>query len=172
MESIKNGTFYFYPSKEGRTPRIMDIDFLDKINWVNFRTQASLDLPCALCGNSETEMHHIRHIRKSNVTEISPIDSVTRMQSLRNRKQIPVCRDCHMNKIHSGLYKEPPLKKLYDNRIVNSENSITIRIVPFQNRELEERLKDKGWIQKNQLEEKKTCPRVIDKLIPVRKKKC
>lgn len=126
----------------------MDENFLERINWINFRSQAGLDLPCALCGNPETEMHHINHIRKTKITMISPIDSVKRMMFLRNRRQIPVCRDCHMNKIHSGKYTGPPLRKLYDNRIINSENYITINRTPFQNVELEQRLKEKGWIEK------------------------
>lgn len=32
-----------------RTPRVMDINFLERIHWVNVRTQASFDMPYAIC---------------------------------------------------------------------------------------------------------------------------
>jgi len=57
-----------------------------------------MDKPCKLCGSTENvEMHHVRHIRKGN------LKGFTKFMAAINRKQIPVCRKCHMN-IHYGLY--------------------------------------------------------------------
>ena len=51
--------------------------------------------------------------------------------SLRNRKQIPVCRHCHMHVIHSGDYKGGRLSdkvrvncNLVDNRIIHIESYV------------------------------------------------
>ena len=52
---------------------------------------------CCICGASSSEMHHIRHIKnaKSGFTR--------RIMGLINRKQIPVCIECH-DSIHAGRY--------------------------------------------------------------------
>lgn len=52
-------------------------------------------------------MHHIKHIRKSNLK----LKGFALQMSKINRKQIPVCRSCH-NKIHNGEYDGINLKKL------------------------------------------------------------
>lgn len=84
----------------GRTPRIFDDDFLERIKWVNFRSQASLEMPCIFCGEAITEMHHLEHIRKLRYSKIT--DDFTKSMYVRNRKQAPVCRTCHANKLHTG----------------------------------------------------------------------
>jgi retron-type reverse transcriptase len=153
---IEKGNFIDYNNRKG-TPRIMDSDFIEKINWVNFRTQANLGLPCLACGRPESEMHHIRHVRKTNFTDIAPEDSVLRMQYLRNRKQVPLCTYCH-DKVHSGEYKGRRLIDKfsivnYDNRIVASEIYIH-KGEPYEGLPLEDSLLEKGWIitQKNLLQ--------------------
>jgi len=52
-------------------------------------------------------MHHVKHIRKSN----QKMDGFTTLMSRLNRKQIPVCHNCH-EKIHKGLYNSIALKDL------------------------------------------------------------
>lgn len=52
---------------------------------------------CCICGASNIEMHHIKHIKKSRS------GFTLRIMGLLNRKQIPVCRPCHVN-IHKGKY--------------------------------------------------------------------
>lgn len=97
------GNIFNNPKKEkGRTPRVMDANFLDRIKWVNFRTQASLDMPCIICGCDITEMHHLRHVRKTSYNKIDKKDNFEKAMYLRNRKQAPLCRNCHLNKLHSG----------------------------------------------------------------------
>lgn len=53
-------------------------------------------------------MHHVKHIRKSNVTATG----FTKIMSQLNRKQIPVCKPCH-NLIHQGKYNGISLTDLY-----------------------------------------------------------
>jgi len=112
---------YFDPTLTG-IPSVKSTDFLEKINWINWRTKASMDIACSMCGNENNlEMHHLRHIKKEAYVDI-PKDQVwKRILSLRNRKQICLCRKCH-NLIHTGKYNGPALKTLYDNRLVNMEN--------------------------------------------------
>lgn len=55
-----------------------------------------MDSPCKICGKKEqVEMHHVKHIKKNT------IEGKNKIMSALNRKQISVCRDCHM-KIHKG----------------------------------------------------------------------
>ena len=57
-----------------------------------------LDEPCRICGSLEDiQMHHIKHVNKIKAK------GFTKLMSMLNRKQIPVCISCH-NKIHTGAY--------------------------------------------------------------------
>lgn len=70
-------------------------------------TVSSLDMACANCGSSSNiEMHHIRHIKTINV-KLSSFDT---MLAKINRKQVPLCRKCHVE-VHRGLYHGKSLRK-------------------------------------------------------------
>ena len=77
---------------------------------------------------------------------INPQDSILRMQSLRNRRQVPLCRSCH-DKVHSGEYDRIALGQLFykvknfDNRIASSEGYI-IKGEPYEGAPL---VLKKGW---------------------------
>ncbi|MCE7651036.1 reverse transcriptase/maturase family protein [Vibrio fluvialis] len=71
------------------------------------RTRSKLDSPCCICGETENiEMHHVRSIRKIG----EKVKGFTKVMRALNRKQIPVCRACHV-KIHSGKYDGISLSK-------------------------------------------------------------
>jgi retron-type reverse transcriptase len=128
-----------YKSYKRGVPPLNDENWIEKINWINIRTQASFELPCAICGSSEEiEMHHIKHVRKNKFSMIDNQLTFAKMMFLRNRKQIPVCKECH-KEIHAGDYQGANLNtfsiyrgtvsatkgnKLFDNNIINSENFI------------------------------------------------
>lgn len=159
---IEQGQFIFNEDNKGN-PRIMDVDFLERINWVNYRTQLNLSLPCVSCGNPETEMHHVKHVRKSN-QELKEIHPILWAMQIRNRRQVPLCKACH-DKVHAGKYEGPPIKRgiitienqgeyghLYDNRIINSENRIGPKgseYNPIIGENLEQDLQLKGWNKTN-----------------------
>lgn len=72
-------------------------------------------------------MHHLNHIRKTRY-ELIP-EGYMKVMSLRNRKQIPVCRECHINIIHPGRYGGVKLGNfaptiMYDNRLITLESHI------------------------------------------------
>lgn len=93
-----------YPKK------ILYKDTRDPLNITNWeiRTTSSFDKPCKICGTtSNIEMHHIKHLKDLN-PKLSTIDA---LMAKINRKQIPVCQNCH-DKIHSGKYYGTSLKKL------------------------------------------------------------
>lgn len=50
-------------------------------------------------------MHHVKHVKKGKTT------GLTQLMRKLNRKQLPVCRKCHM-KIHKGNYDGIGLKDL------------------------------------------------------------
>lgn len=97
-----------------------------------------MGLPCTLCGEEENvEMHHIKYIRKTPYSKIKK--PWQQLMALRNRRQIPVCINCHRSIIHTGDYMGPKLTniapmaietkqgqkiRIFDGRIVKSENYI------------------------------------------------
>lgn len=98
--SLEGGTPISYPSYNKVEPTITGDNYLDKISWANLRTQASFDLPCSICGCPHSiEMHHLKHIRKNTYEAIKGSNFWERAMSLKNRKQIPVCKSCHNNLI-------------------------------------------------------------------------
>lgn len=135
-----------YPSKSGRVPTVTNDDYLEKISWVSLRTQASFAMPCANCGELErVHQHHIRHIRKTAYCLLPDSMTYKKVMALRNRKQIPLCEDCHIKLVHSGKYNGPGLinlipNRLMDNRIVHVESFIKPG-VEYHAKSLEE----KGW---------------------------
>lgn len=72
-------------------------------------TLSTLENECRICGLEEDiEMHHVKHLKKG----ISPNQKAfTKLMATLNRKQIPVCKECHL-KIHKGVYDGLPLNAL------------------------------------------------------------
>ena len=67
---------------------------------INSQRRTALRLPCRICGSRDrVQMHHVRHIRKMG----EKVQGFTRVLAKLNRKQIPVCGECH-GKIHAGSY--------------------------------------------------------------------
>lgn len=76
----------------------VDLNFLDKN--LRLRTRSKLASPCVICSSDDrVAMHHVKHVRKMG----SKVKGFTRIMALLNRKQIPVCHDCHVS-IHNGSY--------------------------------------------------------------------
>lgn len=126
--SLKKGQAIEFEEKENAILLSdKETEFLERSNWVNKRTMAIFDLPCSICGSTENiEMRHVKHVRKVKYSDIKKDKTWQQVMGLRNRKQIPVCRSCHMTIIDKGLYDGGPMKemsinKMYDNKIVNSE---------------------------------------------------
>jgi len=73
---------------------------LEKLSKATFRSKSVLSNPCIVCGSFEKiEMHHVRKLRDSS--RAIKMDYMTSMMSRMNRKQIPICRSCHI-KYHKG----------------------------------------------------------------------
>lgn len=77
--------------------------------YANLISRSSLGLPCAICNSEKVpiEMHHVKHVRKQGFR----YKEFHEQMALLNRKQIPLCRDCHKN-VHAGLYDGPSLESL------------------------------------------------------------
>lgn len=151
----KNGN-----KRRNRTPRILDIDFLDAINWTNRRTEGSLNAPCLVCGEPDTVMHHVRHVRHNNIlTErkrvilknknkkrsilVEKQPGLEQLMQLRNRKCVPLCTFCH-NEVHNGTFTSNVSFKTYDTRVVDLDARIVPK--PYKGPEnLEAKLISKGW---------------------------
>jgi group II intron reverse transcriptase/maturase len=94
--------------KRDRTFKLQDYFNFDPFNVTMYtlRSNHVWDMDCLVCGAKDNvEMHHVKHIRKGD------IKGFTKIMQILNRKQIPVCRDCHM-KIHRGTYDGISLNKL------------------------------------------------------------
>jgi group II intron reverse transcriptase/maturase len=79
-------------------------------NWGPRRTQTRLRDSCTICGSPEqVEMHHVRHIRKRG----HAVRGFSLYLAAINRKQLPVCRDCHRD-IHRGKYDGESLASIQE----------------------------------------------------------
>jgi hypothetical protein len=76
------------------------------------RVRSKLGRPCCIClATVGVAMHHVRHIRKMTERQAR---GFTALLAKLNRKQVPVCRECH-RKIHDGTYDGLKLSDLaYD----------------------------------------------------------
>ena len=102
----------FYDPDLKRTPmRFLSAERI----WEPFRalewkvsTKDKFGCSCALCGvREDVEMHHLRHVRNMN----KKLGAFDQMLVRVNRKQIPLCRACHMS-VHRGTYQGQPLKHM------------------------------------------------------------
>jgi len=77
--------------------------------YANLVARSSLGLPCAVCDSEKgpIEMHHVKHVRKEGFR----YKGFHEQMALLNRKQIPLCKNCH-KKVHAGLYDGPSLETL------------------------------------------------------------
>jgi len=74
-------------------------DYIDKLDNRMQRGRKDLKGPCILCGSKKNiEVHHVRKLSKAKKK-----DYLSTMMSRMNRKQVPICKKCHI-KIHKGTY--------------------------------------------------------------------
>lgn len=84
---------------------INPLEYIELTKYRLPRTINSLNAPCIVCNSTtDIELHHLKHIRKSNLKW----DYLTSRMSKINRKQVPLCKNCHI-KVHSGKYNGPGL---------------------------------------------------------------
>lgn len=80
---------------------------LEKLGRASFRSRDVLNSPCTICGTfDDVEMHHVRGIKDLSK---NPKDYMKAIMSRMNRKQIPVCRPCHV-RIHQGTISKSDFK--------------------------------------------------------------
>jgi group II intron reverse transcriptase/maturase len=114
-------TVMFYQNSEWGVDRnaFSKSEEVDLVKMVSqLRTKSNLGRACCICGElNNVEMHHVRHVRKMTDKKAS---GFTRVMAILNRKQIPVCEQCHQ-RIHSGKYDGLKLEDLtYDPRKLNA----------------------------------------------------
>jgi group II intron reverse transcriptase/maturase len=106
--------FVEYPTPSYKRPSnlpkiaIYDDRFVDKLHARLPHGRNDLTGPCFACGSIlNIEVHHVRALRKYGSTVSK--DFLTKLMSKINRKQIPLCEQCH-KKVHAGIYDGPALK--------------------------------------------------------------
>jgi hypothetical protein len=68
---------------------------ITKLANASFRTKSVFEAGCINCGSLDNiEVHHVRKLRDSSRAIKS--DYLTAMMSRMNRKQIPLCKKCHI----------------------------------------------------------------------------
>lgn len=90
---------------------LINVNFKDPFTiFANRISKSNLGCSCHLCGTTENvEMHHVKHVRK----EGERYAGFTAEMALLNRKQIPLCRLCHV-KVHDGKYDGPALNQFWE----------------------------------------------------------
>lgn len=103
-----------YPTIDYKRPRKsylksfknFDENLIEKIDTRVRRGQRDLKGPCVVCGsNVNIEIHHLRSLRKRPRKG----DFLEDMMSKMNRKQVPLCKSCHLD-VHAGRYDGRALK--------------------------------------------------------------
>jgi group II intron reverse transcriptase/maturase len=102
--------FFNQPLKQVRKTKASS-ESIDTIPmWFPRRTRTRLQNACVICHSRvRVEMHHVRHIRKRG----EHIQGFTLYLAAINRKQVPVCRQCHRD-IHNGRYDGTSLASLLE----------------------------------------------------------
>lgn len=97
--------FNYSIKSENEYPYI--IDPFKVIYW-DLRSKTILNKLCLICGsNKNIEMHHLKPIKYNPKNN----NNFKRILSDFSRKQIPICKSCHV-KIHSGQYSGKALRNL------------------------------------------------------------
>jgi group II intron reverse transcriptase/maturase len=78
--------------------KINQIDIIKALYMEHISAASLNELSCSVCGSKyRIEMHHIR-----KMSDLNPkVNSFDRIMISRQRKQIPVCRECHLKIHHS-----------------------------------------------------------------------
>ena len=85
-------------------------DFTDSLRVMDWsiRTVNFFNYVCSNCGTSEDlQVHHVKHIRTIDVD----LNGFDKQMAAINRKQIPLCRNCHQ-RVHKGESDGMSLKHL------------------------------------------------------------
>lgn len=107
IKGLDGNVLTSFPSESLVSKRFFNADInwnpdkrFEKLSRAAARTIEVLGSPCLACeSTSNVEMHHVRKLRST--TERIKMDYFTSLMSRMNRKQIPLCRPCHV-KLHKG----------------------------------------------------------------------
>lgn len=112
----KRGRSISYPKPDYTKPSLkkywkiqIEENPLESLNSLAYRIprgNTELKGACTLCGSIENiEIHHLKAIKKAKSK-----DFLTQIIQKINRKQVPLCKTCHI-KVHQGKHDGPSLKK-------------------------------------------------------------
>lgn len=88
--TLKRNPMNFLGTENSKDPMLMK-------DW-KIHSITALGQCCANCGSTKkVEMHHLKHIKGMN----AKLDAFGKMMSKINRKQVPLCRPCHLS-VHKG----------------------------------------------------------------------
>ena len=116
-KTVKETHFWLTPNRERSHLRFQTGEVQPPLAevWNKRLTRSHLGSPCCICGSKESvQMHHLRHVRDNAGTT-----GFSKVMGLINRKQIPVCLECH-GKIHRGEYDGISLKEFAFNPAIKS----------------------------------------------------
>jgi group II intron reverse transcriptase/maturase len=84
--------------------KINQVDLIRTLFAKGLSAASLQNLSCSICGSEyRVEMHHVRALKDLNPKAYY----ADALMASRRRKQIPVCRECHLN-IHRGVVQLPP----------------------------------------------------------------
>jgi group II intron reverse transcriptase/maturase len=82
--------------------------------WANKFTRSNLYKSCLVCGKFPSEMHHLRHIKDlKSKRKSGKMDFWKTQLAAINRKQIPLCKEHHVN-LHQNKLNTEERKKLIE----------------------------------------------------------
>ncbi len=102
--------FFNQPLRQVKKVKRHSTEMDTRPTWWPKRTTSRLLDHCAICTSPDkVEMHHLRHIRKRG----HALKGFSLYMAAINRKQLPVCRQCHLD-IHQGKYDGASLSEILE----------------------------------------------------------
>lgn len=102
--------FFNQPLIQVKKAKLTKANVDNQVVWWPRKTRTRLLDTCAICDSAnQVEMHHVRHIRKRGQS----VRGFSLYLASINRKQIPVCKQCHRD-IHQGKYDGDSLPSILE----------------------------------------------------------
>ncbi|WPD63867.1 intron-encoded reverse transcriptase aI1 (mitochondrion) [Saccharomyces cerevisiae] len=100
IKKIENHGMFMYMSEAKVTD---PFEYIDSIKYMLPTAKANFNKPCSICNSTiDVEMHHVKQLHRGMLKATK--DYITGRMITMNRKQIPLCKQCHI-KTHKNKFK-------------------------------------------------------------------
>lgn len=100
IKKIENHGIFIYISEAKVTD---PFEYIDSIKYILPTAKANFNKPCSICNSTiDVEIHHVKQLHRGILKALK--DYILGRIITINRKQIPLCKQCHI-KTHKNKFK-------------------------------------------------------------------